>query len=142
MAEHKTLAGMYCWILAWREGATDPFTVLCASTRIWNLIQAAMGSWMHTLALSVHVCVCVCVCVCACVRACVYVHHIPTNSPHCLRTTNIASIFFIKKQQQYMNLLQQHVLNIEYLVSVCVCVCKLKYRMRAHELIYPYQGFG
>ena len=52
VAEHKTLAGMYCWIVAWREGATDPSTDLCASTRILNLIQAAMGSWMHTLALS------------------------------------------------------------------------------------------
>lgn len=62
-AEHKTLAGMLCWIVAWREGATDSFTVLCANTRICKLIQATMGSWMHTLTLSVNDFVWVSVCV-------------------------------------------------------------------------------
>lgn len=45
-----------------REGTGDPLTVSCASTRIWNLIQAATGSWMHTLALCAHVCMCVSAC--------------------------------------------------------------------------------
>lgn len=43
------------------KGATDPFTVSCASSRIWNLIQAAMGSWMHTRTL-VGACLCVSLC--------------------------------------------------------------------------------
>lgn len=29
VTEHKTLAGMCCWIVAWRKGATDSFTVVC-----------------------------------------------------------------------------------------------------------------
>lgn len=49
------IAGILCWVVAWREGAGDLLTVMCASSRIWNLIQAATGSWMHTLALLVHV---------------------------------------------------------------------------------------
>ena len=59
---HKTLAGMFCWMVAWREGTGDPLMVLCASTRIWNLIQAATGSWMHMLAPCAHVCMCVSAC--------------------------------------------------------------------------------
>lgn len=31
----------------------DPLTVLCASTRIWKLIQVAVGSWAHILTLLV-----------------------------------------------------------------------------------------
>lgn len=29
VAEHKTLAGMCGWIVAWREGPADPFSCLC-----------------------------------------------------------------------------------------------------------------
>lgn len=61
VAEHKTLAGMYCWIAAWREGGRwSILSSVPASTRILNLIRAAVGTSreMHALALSVRRCMC------------------------------------------------------------------------------------
>lgn len=69
VTQHTTLAGMCCWIAARRKGAADSFSVVCASTRIWNLMQ---GPWAAGC-LHQH-CVCVCVCV----------HHTKTILLHCL----------------------------------------------------------